>query len=85
MTNKIRAVLWFLSDTDEHEVKWRIQDLEEADCNTTATNFVNVWQPFEHLTVQELLDEIEKLEEQFDDCQQPLRNIISKAKMVLKK
>ena len=84
MTNKHRAVLWFLSDTDESEVDCRIRDLEEADCNTTATCFVNVWEPFEYLTVGQLLKEIDKLETEFNKCQKPLFSDMIKAKNLIR-
>lgn len=69
MTNRHRAALWLLSDTDIESVGWKIQDLEEADAGSSACMVVNVWKPFEDYTVAKLLEELDKLEEQFDACQ----------------
>lgn len=67
MTNKKRAALWFLSDTDEELVEYKLQDLEEANENSSAAMIVNVWHPFQEVTVGKLLEEMDKLETQFDD------------------
>ena len=84
MTNKQRAALWFLSDTDIESVDWKIQDLENYDSETMANIIVNVWKPFEYYTVAELLTQIENLEEQFNDCQKPLFDDIIKAKTMIR-
>lgn len=76
-------MLWFLSDTDQSELEWRLQDLENAKGNSKASMTVNVWDPFEYKTVNELLELINDLEEQFNDCQEPLLKNIDVVKEIL--
>jgi len=77
-------MLFFLSDTDESELDYRLQDLENADSESQACMVVNVWQPFENVTVSQLFKHIEDLEEEFDKCQEPLNDDCIKAKNMLR-
>ena len=84
MTNKHRAILFFLSDTDESELESILQDLEEAELTIPASLVVNVWQPFEDVTVEKLFEHLEQLERQFDDCQKSLFENCIKAKDMIR-